>query len=100
MKNVGTTEEAKEAIRKAGMLLDDGELSQVSGGIITEGDMSGTIQSVADKQKSTYYVYIKSKNKCVEAFYHRTQETLAVGKAVIVGQTSKGEWRIKLVSKK
>ena len=81
------------------MLLDDDELSQVSGGSkINDGDLGGIIDSIADIQKNTYNVYIHSKNKYVEASY-KSLVTLAQGTAVIISPNN-GGWYIKFVSKR
>jgi hypothetical protein len=59
VENAKTKEEARESIKKAGMLLDDDELEQVSGGI-TPSELHLLNMKFAQKMKETTLSSIKN----------------------------------------
>ena len=64
VENAKTKEEAQDTIKKAGMLLDDDELAQVSGGANTSGDNSEfvDVNSKCEESENGKHVWVETVN--------------------------------------
>ena len=64
VENAKTKEEARDTIKKAGMLLDDDELAQVSGGANTSGDNSEFVDynSNCEQSKNGIHIWVETVN--------------------------------------
>ena len=59
VENAKTKEEARDTIKKAGMLLDDDELAQVSGGNNDDSDLYVDYWSPCDKSATNHHSWNK-----------------------------------------